>query len=112
MLNNFLRRALPVLSLLLLPAGSHAQSVPLGPASTAFCLFEAPPDGERRVWLNLGIVQYLELRSDELRVYYGGGNFGGGHELRVRIASRDEGLAFMQKMQAAAARCAAQPNKN
>jgi hypothetical protein len=58
------------------------------------------------VWLNLGIVQYVEMRSDEVRVYYGGGNFGSGHELRVRIASRDEGLTFLQRMQAAAARCA------
>ena len=74
--------------------------------STAFCLFEVPTDPERRVWLNLGIVQYVDLRADGLRIYYGGGNLGSGHEFHLR-ASREESLAFLQKMQATAARCAA-----
>ncbi|HJW03013.1 MAG TPA: hypothetical protein VJ548_07025 [Azospira sp.] len=74
--------------------------------STAFCLFEVPMDPERRVWLNLGIVQYVDLRADGLRIYYGGGNLGSGHEFHLRT-SREESLAFLQKMRAAAARCAA-----
>ena len=74
--------------------------------STAFCLFEVPTDPERRVWLNLGIVQYVDLRADGLRIYYGGGNLGSGHEFHLR-ASREDGLAFLHKMQATAARCAA-----
>ena len=73
--------------------------------STAFCLFEVPTDPERRVWLNLGIVQYVDLRADGLRIFYGGGNLGSGHEFHLK-ASREEGLAFLHKMQAAAARCA------
>jgi hypothetical protein len=75
------------------------------PASAAFCLFVFPADGEKRAWLNLGIVQYIELRPFELRIYYGGGNLGSGHEVRVPIAGADEGLAIMQRMQAAAAAC-------
>ncbi|MDE2583778.1 MAG: hypothetical protein KGN39_00145 [Betaproteobacteria bacterium] len=73
--------------------------------STAFCLFEVPMDPERRVWLNLGIVQYVDLRADGLRIYYGGGNLGSGHEFYLK-ASREEGIAFLKNMQAAAARCA------
>lgn len=100
------------LALLGLPSLLRAQPDTLPPqadapvaGSTAFCLFEVPMDPERRVWLNLGIVQYIELRADGLRIFYGGGNLGSGHEFHLR-ASRDEGLAFLQKMQAAAVRCA------
>lgn len=96
-----------VLSLALAIAHSvvRAQTNVPAPASAAFCLFEFPADGEKRAWLNLGIVQYIELRPAELRIYYGGGNLGSGHELRMPIAGADEGLAIMQRMQAAAAAC-------
>lgn len=99
-----------VLGLSLFPSPAHAETLAGGdaapPGSTAFCLFEIPQEGERRLWLNLGIVQYVELRADELRVYYGGGNLGSGHEFRLR-AGRKEGEAFIRRMQEAAASCAA-----
>ena len=75
-------------------------------ASSAFCLFELPPDADKRTWVNLGIVQYVELHATELRLYFGGGNLGSGHEFRLPIAGQDEGLAFMARMRAAAASCA------
>lgn len=103
---------LPLLALAALPSVLRAQPDTPPPqveapvaGSTAFCLFEVPMDPERRVWLNLGIVQYVDLRADGLRIYYGGGNLGSGHEFHLR-ASREESLAFLQKMQVAAARCA------
>jgi len=81
------------------------------PASTAFCLFELParsePQGEFRTLINLGIVQYIELWPQEVRIYYGGGNLGSGHEARMPVANTDEGRAVIGRMQAAAARCAA-----
>ena len=78
---------------------------PPPPGSPAFCLFELPPDGDKRVWINLGIVQYVELHAGELRLSYGGGNLGSGHELRLPLASRDDGLGFMRRMRDTAAAC-------
>lgn len=94
-------------SALLAPC-SHAQ--PVSPAlvtgSTAFCLFEVPPDDTgRRRWVNLGIVQYVELGRGDLRIYFGGGNFGGGYETRIPVASGAEGIALLDRIKQAAATC-------
>ncbi|HET7776552.1 MAG TPA: hypothetical protein VFK74_09305 [Azospira sp.] len=108
---SFLYRGCSALLLGLLAAPLSAQMLPVqngGHAQTgsaAFCLFEIAPDTERRLWLNLGIVQYLEWRPNELRIFYGGGNLGSGHEYRL-AAGKEEARAFIEKMQAAAALCA------
>ena len=62
-------------------------------------------DGDKRTWVNMGIIQYIELRPAELRIYFGAGNLGGGHETRIPVSSRDEGLAMLKKMQANASSC-------
>lgn len=85
------------------------QSSPSGatvPGSTAFCLFEVPGDDDgRRKWINLGIVQYLELGRNDLRLYFGGGNFGGGYETRIPVPSQSDGLALIDRIRQAAATC-------
>ena len=99
-------------ALLLFGAGSlQAQAeAPAGPSSaltagsSGFCLFEVTA-GERRQWINLAIVQYIEQRTDEIRVYYGGGNFGSGYEVRIPAKTADEASAVIQKMKREAARC-------
>lgn len=98
-----------VVVLLLSLGGFHSFACAQGDASvlgsSSFCLFELPPDGDKRLWINLSLVQYIELRPAELRVDYGGGNFGSGQKLRVPVVSQDDGLAFIKRMQAAAASC-------
>lgn len=78
----------------------------LVPGSTAFCLFEVPSDdpGKRR-WINLGIVQYVEASRTELRIYYGGGSLGSGHEAKIPFAGMDEAAALMEKLRKTAAAC-------
>jgi hypothetical protein len=115
------RTAFPRLTLaaLLVSACAHGQSgtdpspavAPAGEgvtgkaASSAFCLFEVPGSGGARKFVNLGIVQYVELAADEVRLYYGGGNLGSGHEARLPLKSRDEGPALIARMQKAAQEC-------
>jgi hypothetical protein len=76
------------------------------PGSAAFCLYEIPVDdnGKRR-WINLGIVQYVEATRAEVKISYGGGNFGSGHEARIPVASMEEAVAMIEKMRKAAAAC-------
>lgn len=76
------------------------------PGSTAFCLYEIPVDeaGKRR-WINLGIVQYVEASSAELKIFYGGGSFGAGHEVKIPISSKEEAAAIMEKLRKVAAAC-------
>lgn len=83
---------------------SSAQTVV--PGSTAFCLYEIPVDeaGKRR-WINLGIVQYVETTRTELKIFYGGGSFGSGHEVKIPFASMEEATAILEKMRRVAAAC-------
>jgi hypothetical protein len=83
-----------------------ASGSPGSAGSASFCLYEVPVDDSgKRKWVNLGIVQYVDLNRNDLRFYYGGGNFGGGYEVRVPVASAAEGLALLDHMRAAAAAC-------
>lgn len=91
-------------------AGAGCWSAPAGAdaarGSTAFCLFELPADaGDRRRWINLGIVQYVEADVQEVRIAYGGGNFGSGHEARVAVSGPAAAEALVERMRAAAADC-------
>lgn len=85
-------------------APSHAQ--PVVPGSTAFCLYEVQTDepGKRR-WINLGIVQYVEASAREVKLVYGGGAFGSGHEARIPVASMEEAQAVLEKLRRIAAAC-------
>lgn len=73
--------------------------------STAFCLFPLPADGGTQRFINLGIVQYVDVRADEVRIYFGGGNLGSGHEARVPAKSRDEADAILARLRSTASRC-------
>lgn len=105
-------RAMPSRPLLIasaacaLLAARTAVAQPVVPGSTAFCLYEIPVDeaGKRR-WINLGIVQYVEATRTELKISYGGGGFGSGHELKIAVAGMDEAAALLEKMRRVAAAC-------
>lgn len=79
---------------------------PVIPGSTAFCLYEVPVDenGKRR-WLNLGIVQYVEASAREVRLVYGGGAFGAGHEARIQVSGLEEAQTVLEKLRRVAAAC-------
>jgi hypothetical protein len=83
-----------------------ASAQPVIPGSTAFCLFEVPADeaGKRR-WINLGIVQYVEATRTDLKIAYGAGSFGAGHEAKIPVASVEEALTVLEKMRRVAAAC-------
>jgi hypothetical protein len=76
------------------------------PGSTAFCLYEIPVDetGKRR-WINLGIVQYVEATRSEVKISYGGGGLGSGHDARIPTASAEEAQVILEKMRRVAAAC-------
>ncbi|MCK6393223.1 hypothetical protein [Zoogloea sp.] len=95
-------RAALLLALLLQASGALAQAT----GSTAFCLFPVPADGGVQRWINLGIVQYVEARNDDVRIYYGGGNLGSGHEARIPVKSREEAEAVLARLRRSAALCA------
>ena len=92
-------------------AGAAGQEPPAPAAgaaagSTAFCLFELPAEeAGRRRWINLGIVQYVEAARGEVKIAYGGGNLGAGHEARVPLGIGETAEAVLERMRRAAAAC-------
>ncbi len=94
---------------LLAPSLSAAQDImPIG-GSTAFCLFPLPAENGTRRFINLGIVQYIDVRADEVKIAFGGGNLGSGHEARIPVQNRDEADAVLARLRQSAARCAQSP---
>lgn len=88
-----------------LPAGAQPQP-PASGGSTAFCLYEVPSESpDRKRWVNLGIIQYVETGRSEVRIVFGGGNFGSGHEARIPVANAEEAQAVLERMRKAAAAC-------
>lgn len=88
------------------PTPPAAASSSTAAGSTAFCLYELPADENgRRRWVNLGIVQYVEFGHNELRIYYGGGNLGSGHEARLPITNPAQLQETLDRLRQAAANC-------
>jgi hypothetical protein len=50
-------------------------------------------------------VQYVEATRSELRISYGGGSFGSGHDAKIPVASMEEALLQLEKMRRVAAAC-------
>ena len=91
---------------LLAAFGVRAEDTPPPPAgSPAFCLFELPTTGEKRVWINLGIVQYVEASAGEVKIVYGGGNLGSGHEARVPVKTYEESEELLRRLRQTAQNC-------
>ena len=101
-----IRQPLVFCATLALIGAQTASAQPVIPGSTAFCLYEIPVDetGKRR-WINLGIVQYVEATRTELKISYGGGSFGSGHDARIAVSSMEEAAAILEKMRRVAAAC-------
>lgn len=95
---------------LLAAFGVRADDAPPPPAgSPAFCLFELPAAGEKRVWINLGIVQYVEAGAGEVKIVYGGGNLGSGHETRVPVKTYEESEELLRRIRQTAQNCKGNP---
>jgi len=98
--------------LLVLPAMLFAAPLPAaqdvlpGGGSTSFCPFPLPAESGTQRFINLGIVQYIDVRADEVKIAFGGGNLGSGHEARIPVQSRDEADAVLARLRQTAARCA------
>ena len=91
---------------LALTAQRAAVAQPAVPGSIAFCLYEIPLDetGKRR-WINLGIVQYVEATRTELKISYGGGGLGSGHDVKIAVAGMEDAAVILEKMRRVAAAC-------
>lgn len=98
-------RRLSLASLLLLALWSPMPGM-AADGSGGFCLFELPDDGSgKRKYINLTIVQIVEVSREEFKIVYGGGALGSGYEARVSLKNAEEGRALLERMRKTAAEC-------
>ena len=74
-------------------------------AAATFCPWKAPGEAKPERFVNLTVVQYVDIADEELRVSFGGGNFGSGFEIKIATKSREDGLKILKTMQDAAKQC-------
>jgi hypothetical protein len=93
-----------VLGSLLCAATSAAAQESDRLGTSAFCLFELP-GGDKRLLINLAIVQYVEVARNEVKIAYGGGNFGSGHVARLPAKTPEERDALLARLKKTARAC-------
>lgn len=92
---------LPLLALLFSACTfSHAAE-----SAPAFCLYKITNDGKSERFVNLTVVQYVELNDTDVKLFFGGGNFGAGHEVKLPVKNRDEGRQLLRDLQKAGKEC-------
>lgn len=105
----------PLLLIAVLLAGTSARAQDadrptappsLLPGSAVLCLYGLPGKEGTTRYLNLAIVQHIELTKERVRLTYGGGNFGSGYDIDITVKSRDEGLDLIRHIQQTARDCA------
>ncbi|AMC35732.1 hypothetical protein [Janthinobacterium sp. B9-8] len=69
-----------------------------------FCLWPVPGSETKR-FINLTVVQTIDISHEELRIAFDGGNLGSGHEIKLAIKNQAEGLKILQEMHETARRC-------
>ncbi|WP_028452691.1 hypothetical protein [Chitinilyticum aquatile] len=74
--------------------------------AATFCLYPLPPaEGKPSRMLNLTVVQFVELADRELKISFGGGNLGSGHEVLIPLKNRAEGQRMLDEMAAQSRQC-------
>ncbi|WP_297573528.1 hypothetical protein [uncultured Deefgea sp.] len=78
-------------------------AVPLYAAT--FCPWKIPSDSKTERLINLTVVQFIDVNDEEVKIAFGGGNLGSGHDIRLATKNRDDGNQLIKSMQNAAKQC-------
>ena len=73
--------------------------------AATFCPWKAPAEVKPERFINLTVVQYVDLSDEEIRISFGGGNLGGGYEVKVATKNREDGMKILKSMQEASKQC-------
>ena len=74
-----------------------------GAQAATFCAWKIPNDDKR--WINLTVVQYIDVGDEDVRIAFGGGNLGSGYDIRIPTKSREDGAKILKAMQDASKQC-------
>jgi len=73
--------------------------------AATFCPWKVPNEAKTERFINLTVVQFVDLSDDDVKIAFGGGNLGSGYDIRIPTKSREEGSKIIKSMQDAAKQC-------
>ena len=74
-------------------------------SAAPFCAWKIPLETKPERWINLTVVQYIDLGDEEVKISFGGGNLGSGYDAKIPVKSRDEAAKILKSMQDSAKLC-------
>ncbi len=73
--------------------------------AATFCPWKVPSDAKTERFINLTVVQFVDLGDEDVKIAFGGGNLGSGYDIRIQTKNRDDGSKIIKSMQDAAKLC-------
>lgn len=73
--------------------------------AATFCPWKVPSDAKTERFINLTVVQFVDLGDEDVKIAFGGGNLGSGYDIRIPSKSRDDSGKIIKSMQEAAKQC-------
>lgn len=74
--------------------------------AATFCPWKIPNEAKTERFVNLTVVQFVDLSDEDVKIAFGGGNLGSGYDIRIPTKNRDEGSKIIKSMQETAKQCA------
>ena len=79
-----------------------AATLALPAMAAPFCVWKVPASKDAAMkfdrYLNLTVVQYIDVSDTDVHIVFGGGNLGSGHDLHIPVKNRAEGQRIVQDL--------------
>ncbi|MGL6040764.1 MAG: hypothetical protein ACRC01_06150, partial [Deefgea sp.] len=64
-----------------------------------------PSEAKTDRFINLTVVQFVDVGDEDVKIAFGGGNLGSGYDIRIQTKIREDGSKILKSMQDAAKQC-------
>jgi hypothetical protein len=73
--------------------------------AATFCPWKTPSEAKTERFINLTVVQFIDIGDEDVKIAFGGGNLGSGYDVKIPTKSREDGFKILKAMQDAAKQC-------
>lgn len=73
--------------------------------AATFCPWKTPGEAKTERFINLTVVQFIDIGDEDVKIAFGGGNLGSGYDVKIATKSREDGFKILKAMQEAARQC-------
>ncbi|QZA78032.1 hypothetical protein K4H28_00890 [Deefgea tanakiae] len=73
--------------------------------AATFCPWKVPSEAKAERFINLTVVQFVDVGDDDVKIAFGGGNLGSGYDVRIPSKTREDANKILKSMQETAKQC-------